>query len=193
MTENNSIRWLFRLFASLLDYPVDGIDQVAESCVAWLRDEPEAAALVEAFATFAADRPLGELEEHYTRAFEMNPFSSLYVGYHLLGESYKRSLFLIGLRERYDAEGFTPAVELPDHLCVMLRFMAQSPDWNSIEEMVREAIVPVLDKMMGQAAGSEDEAVQEAPEPSAYRGLLQALRLVLMNRFAPIVMPAVTA
>lgn len=171
------------LFADLLDYPGPTLAEHARVCQALVAPEhPEAAALLRSFRAFVEERSLGELEEIYTGAFDLDTLSDLdatcypYVGHHLFGESYKRSAFLVGLRERYRAHGFTVEVEMPDHLAVVLRFLASSPDEDLAAELVGEALVPALDRML---AGEGEE---ERGGRAAYLKVLRALRLVLEKR-----------
>jgi len=175
-------RRVLGLFAGILDYPEAGIVETARACEELIRDDaPEAAALLAEFSSFAAERPLGELQELYTAAFDLDTLSDLdatcypYVGHHLLGESHKRSAFLVGLAERFRAHGFEAGTELPDHLVVLLRFAAACPDDELVDELVDDAIVPALERMTGGAG--EIEGPQSGRR--VYLRALLALRLAL--------------
>ena len=177
---------LFDLFAELLSYPRPGLVATARECEALVApDNPEAAALLHAFAAFAAKTPPGRLEELYTAAFDLDAACSLYVGYHLLGESYKRSVFMLELKRCYEAQGLDVGSELPDHLALVLRFLARCDDAALAEELVTEALVPALEKRLGRRKGSEedgDEGAEVPEQPHPYLGLLQALVLVLQRQ-----------
>ncbi len=166
---------ILRLFSVLLDYPGPGLIQAADECLR-LVDEKTAARLHE-FREFAAGHEAGQLEEIYTGVFELNPVYYPYVGYHIFGETYKRSVFLLGLKERYAAHGFTCGTELADHLVVMLRFAANCQDPVCAQELLRDALAPALEKMIAQKA-DEDSAVEGT---AAYRQLLCALQQVLQE------------
>ena len=177
-------RRVLGLFAGILDYPEAGIVETARACEETIReDAPEAAVLLAEFAAFAAERPLGELQELYTAAFDLDTLSDLdatcypYVGHHLLGESHKRSAFLVGLAERFRAHGFEAGTELPDHLVVLLRFAAACPDDELVDELVDDAIVPALERMTGGAGDIE------GPQSGrrVYLRALLALRLALQT------------
>lgn len=185
-------RRLFERFAQLLDYPQPGLVEAARECEALVSlDEQrgrEAAALLHAFRTFSEVTPLGRLEEVYSSTFDLDPACHPYVGYHLLGESYKRSAFLLELKARYRAQRFdVPESELPDHLAVILRFLAVNEDAGLAAELIREALLPALDRMMGRAKSEgyeESEAVSSQDSQMRghpYRGLLEALRVVLQG------------
>ena len=174
-------RRLLALFAEALDYPEDGIAETARECEQAARDDaPVAVVPLAEFAAFVAERPLGELQELYTAAFDLDTLSDLdatcypYVGHHLFGESHKRSAFLVGLAERFRAHGFTVERELPDHLVVLLRFAAACPDEELVGELVDEALLPALERMTGGA-----EAIEGPQSRRVYLQVLLGLRLTL--------------
>lgn len=141
-------------FADALDYPRAPVGAAARTCERLAAGvSPEASELLCGFRSFAESRPLGELQEAYTRAFDLDTLSELeptlypYVGHHLFDENHKRSAFLVELSARYREHGFTPEGELPDHLVVMLRFVAACDDEELVDELVEEALVPALARM----------------------------------------------
>ncbi len=145
---------LLRLFADMLDYPAPGLAEKASECEELVSSiaPPEMVPLMRAFRTFAEETPQGRLEEVYTGFFDLNPVCHPYVGYQLFGESYKRSSFLLGLKGLYRAEGFQfSESELPDRLSVMLRFVAHSRDGDLKEELLRDGLLPALERMTKKA------------------------------------------
>ena len=172
-------------FAEVLDYPGPELAETVSSCVAEIAGEQtEAAELLRGFLALVEATPLGRLQEIYTGTFDLDTLSDLdatcypYVGHHLFGESYKRSTFLLGLKERYRAHGFAVERELPDHLVVMLRFCASCRDESLVDELVHEALVPALTRMVGD----EDEPILQPGGKAAYLRVLRALLLVLRER-----------
>ncbi len=177
-------RRLFLLFADLLDYPGPRVAEAASECQALVAPRSrEAAALLGRFRAFAEQTPLARLEEVYTGTFDLDAACHPYVGYHLFGETYKRSVFLVGLRERYRKIGYTDGGELPDHLVVVLRFLAVTDDAILAEEIVREALLPALDRMAGGKDADPEEAGHE-PKPKHYQPVLRALHLALGGEVA---------
>lgn len=181
-------RRLFERFAELLDYPGPGLLEAVRECETLVaKAAPEAAALLCEFRAFVQAAPLGRVQEVYSGTFDLDAAYHPYVGYHLFGETYKRSVFMLELRARYRAQGFVVDRELPDHLAVLLRFVARYPDTSLAGEIIREALLPGLDRMTGKArsAGYDEE---ESPRPEkvrrgqhSYRGVLEALRLTLQR------------
>ena len=173
---------IFQCFAALLDYPAPGLGEVANDCASLVPDA--GAARLHDFAAFVAEIDPGCLEEIYTGVFELNAACYPYVGYHLFGETYKRSVFLLGLKQRYAAHGFVTGSELADHVAVLLRFVAMCSDATLSEEIIRDALLPALDKMCG---GKEENDLAEEDAPTHHRGraeyqqLLRALQVTLQT------------
>jgi nitrate reductase assembly molybdenum cofactor insertion protein NarJ len=80
-------------------------------------------------------------------------------------------MFLAGLEEQCQIYGFTAAQELPDHLVVMLQFLAKDEDEEERDELISLCVIPSLKRML---EGFEDR-------PTPYEEILQALLLVLQE------------
>jgi nitrate reductase molybdenum cofactor assembly chaperone NarJ/NarW len=150
------------LFADILDYPAPGLASKTAECAALIRAaQPKAAALLENFRGFAEETPLGRLQEFYSGFFDLNSICHPYVGYQLFGENYKRSIFLLGLKKSYRAEGFeADASEIPDRLSIVLRFASQSKSGEEIDELLSRGILPALERMTTKP---ESETHQHGP------------------------------
>jgi nitrate reductase delta subunit len=137
------------LFADILDYPAPGLAQKTAECAALIGGaQPEAAALLESFRRFAEENPLGKLQEIYSGFFDLNSICHPYLGYQLFGENYKRSMFLIGLKKAYRAEGFEASTtDMPDRLSIVLRFIAHSKGGEEIDELLNRGLLPSLARM----------------------------------------------
>ncbi len=184
MWDDAVTRRALQLLAQLLDYPEPGIVSAAEECATLLGiHDVEAAAVVRRFGEQAALMQTGELQETYTAAFDLDPARALYVGYHLFGETYKRSIFLFALKEHYRQCGFDAGAELPDHLVVLLRFLARCPDPRRIGETVEEGLLPALDNLLGEfdERGLESETPSSKVGQRVYLFLLAALRRILKS------------
>ena len=188
MPIDSTARRVLALFARLLDYPSAGLGDAARECAALATNyNHEAATLLREFQDFVEATPPGQLEEIYTGVFELNAAFYPYVGYHLFGETYKRSVFLLELKQRYAARGFDAGAELADHVAVLLRFVSICTDAALGEEILRDALMPALEKMCGGKEESDladEDALVPSRGRSAYRQLLRALRLAAPS-FAP--------
>ena len=132
--------------------------------------EPEAAAAVSAFCEATADLNDTELEELYTRTFDLNPVCTPEVGWHIYGEQYRRGRFLVQARELLQLVGIEERGELPDHLMSLLPAVARlQPEDAAL--FAGTYLVPAIDKML---IGLEDKA-------NPYEQILRAIRTVLMT------------
>lgn len=176
-------RLLYGLFAELLGYPQPRLAAAADEAAAAASALSSAAAeRLRAFQAFAARTTLARVEEIYTGVFELDAVCHPYVGYHLFGESYKRSAFILGLKDRYRPHGLTYGVELPDHLAVILSYLAANQDAGEAEVLIAEAVRPALRRMLARKEEEEppDPAIPEPPPKGGpYRDVLEALGAIL--------------
>jgi len=142
-------RQIYQLLAALLEYPSPVPTDSARECARLLAlESPEAAAQIEMFLVLVEETPPGRLEEIYTGVFDINPTCTIYAGYQLFGESYKRGEFLVRLKEKYRQRGFSEDNELADHLAVLFRFLGQlDPKETLARELIEDCLKPALEKM----------------------------------------------
>ena len=190
MISDTERRRLVGLLADLLDYPQPSLAESVRACKLLVeRETPRAGRLLEAFVADLEAKSTARMQELYSGAFDLDTMSGTeatcypYVGHHLLGETYRRSRFMVGLIERYRAHGFEIAGgELPDHVLVMLRFLAVCDDDEVNEEIVGEALLPAL----GRMTGNGDDAVLDGDTGRRiYLRVLEAVRLVLCDQLWP--------
>ena len=156
------------VFAEALDYPTTSPAHLAKMCSSLLPD-PRAASMMESFAAYCEGHSLEQLQEVYTRTFDLQPSCSPYLGHQLFGDSYRRGDFLARLKERYEETGLALGTELPDHLTLVLRFIALSKGSAEAEELTRYCLLPALDRMV----------VPLLREGNPYAQPLQALALTM--------------
>lgn len=173
---------VFMNFADILNYPDPHLEETIERCCEHLEQDElvDIAAPLQEFQAFVQGRSLAQLEEIYTELFDTNPAYCLYVGYHLFGDSYERSVFLQELNQRFHSKGFSVDRELPDHLTVLLRFLAQNNNTLQAEELIRDAILPVLKKLTEQPEIIDKESISGRFRNS-YSLVLIALDLLLQQ------------
>jgi nitrate reductase delta subunit len=169
---------IYRLFAQLLTYPSPDLLPAIHDCQRQLTtDYPEAATAINQFQDAIANLSLEHLEEIYTSTFDINPVCFPYPGFHLFGENFNRADFLVKLKQKYQAHGFTaPENELADHLPVMLEFLSTlDPDAVLAKELVEDCLLPALEKM---TAGFTSD--------SPYAAVVRSLLNVLQSSYQPV-------
>ena len=118
---------LFGLAALLLDYPDAALQAATPELVAAAAElgDPALGALVCEFLDWFGGASLLEVQQHYVRTFDLRRRSGLYLTYYLHGDTRKRGVALLTLKQRYRAHGLVlDDGELPDLLPVVLEFAA---------------------------------------------------------------------
>jgi nitrate reductase assembly molybdenum cofactor insertion protein NarJ len=137
-------------FAALLDYPdVDYPAHVQAARRAVAQSCPEAAARLDAFAAGLPDS-VTEIQEIFTRSFDVQAITTLSVGYLLFGDDYKRGELLAHLNREHRDAGVDCGRELSDHLPNVLRLMARWPDRAMVTELVQEVVRPAVERMVAE-------------------------------------------
>jgi nitrate reductase delta subunit len=122
----------FKALSALLSYPEAELTAALPEIRAILRDEgllpaDHVAALAPLVEDLAA-RDLFDLQERYVFLFDRSRSLSLNLFEHVHGESRARGQAMVDLLETYRAGGYDLAgSELPDHLPVLLEFLATRP------------------------------------------------------------------
>ncbi|MDP3908814.1 MAG: hypothetical protein Q8Q14_00335 [Gemmatimonadales bacterium] len=140
----------YERFAALFDYPdADYPARVRAARLAVARRCPEAAAHLDVFAAGLPDA-VTEIQEVFTRSFDVQAITTLSVGYLLFGDDYKRGELLANLNREDRAAGVDCGRELSDHLPNVLRLMARWPDRALVTELVQEVVRPAVDRMIAE-------------------------------------------
>jgi nitrate reductase delta subunit len=158
-------------YAALLEYPSEALPSMAAAAADELKWQPTIwLDLLEAFALDVQLIPMGEVEEMYTRTFDLNPSCTMEIGWHLFGESYKRGSFMANVREALRTHEVAEGSALPDYLPTLLRLLPKLRH-DDAQDLTRDCILPALEKLRG--------AVGEGAGP--YSNLLESLHLLLKD------------
>ncbi len=158
--------------AALLRYPdrayLGGVDVCRRTLAA---EGPGLAEPVERFAAAVGKMTVAELEELFTRTFDINPMCSLEVGWQLFGEEYARGAFLVRMRQEMRRLGLPESTELPDHLTHVLAILGRmKPD--DADDFATACVLPALERM---CAGLSNKDVP-------YEHALGAIRAFVLAR-----------
>jgi nitrate reductase delta subunit len=157
----------------LLEYPTPDIwSQTAQWRSAFSPSSWIAGSHVADFQKDVAAMSLEQLEEIYTRTFDMAPLCNPYITAHLYGdENFERGTFMTRLNERYEKEGFSiKGGELPDHLRVILQF---APHFSP-EELSEIVEFCLLTPVKGMVDSLKDQS-------NPYYHLLKAVLTILQS------------
>jgi len=168
---------LYDAFAALLTYPEEGYRRHVESSLSL--SSAECRELLVQFSGSIKGLQIWELQELFTRTFDMNPVCSLELGWHLFGENYERGLLLVRMREELRRFGIQESTELPDHLTHVLELLDRM-DHDRAEDFTGACVLPALSKMM---------AAIEA-KGSLYQPVLLAIQKFLRTEFPEIPLTA---
>ncbi len=160
----------YQLLAPLLEYPTARLWEQVGNCISALQPEcAEAAARLKSFEFVVTQGSLGQVQELYTSTFDMRAECSLYVGHHMFGDDPRRGLFMAKLKEDYRKHGVSCGNELPDHLPVVLRYLASREPGEDTQDLIVECVKPTLVRITLQLERVENP----------YAAVLQALGHVL--------------
>jgi nitrate reductase assembly molybdenum cofactor insertion protein NarJ len=198
------LRPRYELLAALLDFPAEDYPARVRAASERLRDRyPAAAAELDALAQAVPGsgnrlslESRDELQEIFTRTFDVQAITTLGVGYVMFGDDYKRGEVLVNLNREHRDAGVACGTELPDHLPNVLRLMARWEDEALLREFVEEILAPALDRMVEEFGAErlvqrnrlyekhyKTLIASSAERRTMFRLPLEALRIVLAEDF----------
>lgn len=145
--------------SKLFEYPhnKDYYAHVMDS-IALLADAyPDASAELEAFSK-RLPKDLYQLQEIYTKSFEVQAVTSLEIGYLLYGDDYTRGEVMVHLNGEHTAVGNELRNELSDHLSNVLRLLPKMQDASVVEDLVILMVAPAVEIMMKEYSPDNMEA-----------------------------------
>jgi nitrate reductase molybdenum cofactor assembly chaperone NarJ/NarW len=129
------------LFTPLFAYPGEHYRAHAQACA-----EAAGSEEMQAFAERVAPLGEGQLQEAFIQAFDLNPASTLEIGWHLFGERYERGELLVNLRGQLREAGIQEIGELPDHLLHVLPLTARLAPGDA-RAFADTFVLPALEKI----------------------------------------------
>ncbi|MBI2340818.1 MAG: hypothetical protein HYU99_10735 [Deltaproteobacteria bacterium] len=183
--------------AMLFDFPGPEFAARGRELLDCLRKNyPDAVTELQYFLDGLPSIPL-DIQELYTRTFDVQAITTLDIGYVLFGDDYKRAELLSNLTREHKLAGNECGNELADHLPNMLRLIPKLSDSELVAELVGEILVPALLLMIREFDSSLLEKknmnyrkhyktlIESAPgsELTIYRRALKALLCVLKEDF----------
>lgn len=164
-------RELLDAVAGLFEYPGRDFAARVARCRALAEERsPGRGALLAELEERVRGLTPGEVEEMFTRTFEINPVCALEVGWHVYGEEYARGALLVRLRQELRRHRIPELTELPDHLMHVLRLLGRLEPALA-DDLAGRYVLPALGKMIAGTAGKE----------CPYLGLLEMTRDIVRD------------
>ncbi len=174
----------YEQLAKLFDYPQDDVPRLARGLLESLRsDYPVATAALERFVHLlpGGDEVLtpderDEVQELFTRSFQVQAATTLDIGFIAFGDDYKRAELLVNLKREQRLVDVDCGSELADHLPNILRLIARWADEDTCEEFVDLILHPSLEKMV-EEFGSERMELRNALYKKHHKTLIVTSQL----------------
>jgi len=91
------------------------------------------------------------------------------VGHYIFGEDYRRSYFMVGLKEAFRTYGYSyDERELPDHIAVVLGFLPRYENEEERNDLISLCLLPALERMR-----------ENLKEENPYRAVLEVIYRLL--------------
>ncbi len=141
----------YDVLATLVAYPGPEFEADMTRAIA-LHAEfyPRAAQRLEQLQRLLPTEDLVALQALYMRTFDIQPITSLDVGYTLFGEDYKRGAILANLNSEHQRAGNDCGGQLADHLPNVLRLLPKLTDVALRDELVKLLLAPALQAMISE-------------------------------------------
>jgi len=138
----------YQLISSLFDYPTEGYRQRMQTVAEELRAEYPLASVELEKLLKLLPTDIYEIQELYTKSFEVQAITSLEIGYVLYGDDYTRGEVLSNLSAEHKAVGNELGGELADHLANILRLIPKLKDSELRHDLVTLMVAPAVENMM---------------------------------------------
>ncbi len=110
--------------------------------------------LLEKFNQQISTLTTSDLEEVFTRTFDMAPVCVPYISAHIFGdENYERGKLMSGLLDRYSEVGFDYGREMPDHVAIVLRFAGECQN-DELQDLIDYVLSDPIKQMADSLTGS---------------------------------------
>lgn len=164
----------YRTLSFLFRYPSAELRENMERCSGILGCySPELVRKIEPFINHVLTKTLEFQQEYYTSTFDVQPVSTLDIGYVLFGDDYKRGVFLVNIKREHAKAGNDCGTDLPDHLPNVLTLLPMIKESELAEELICSLLIPALTEMISRFRKTENH----------YRSLMEILLYVMEQDF----------
>jgi len=111
---------------------------------------PDTIADFKEFSRYVNSTSHEELEELFSRTFDVQAITTLDIGYVLFGDDYKRGELLVNLNREHREAGNECGSELADNLSNILKLLPKMKDHEIRNELIEKLIMPALEKIINE-------------------------------------------
>lgn len=141
----------YTMLAELFEYPGRLFGKHVSEIQLWLdANRPAAGNFLKPFSHYISQASPVEMEELFTRSFDVQAVTTLDLGYVVFGDDYKRGELLVNLNREHREAGNSCGTELADHLPNVLRLLPRMKDLSIRDELAGKVLAPALRKMIGE-------------------------------------------
>jgi nitrate reductase molybdenum cofactor assembly chaperone len=164
----------YRTLSILFRYPSSELRENIKNCTMILeRYSTDLLSRIEPFINHVNNQTLEFQQEYYTSTFDVQPVSTLDIGYVLFGDDYKRGVFLVNIKREHIKVANHCGTDLPDHLPNVLTLLPMIKESELAEELICSLLIPALTEMISRFRKAENH----------YRSLLEILLYVMEHDF----------
>lgn len=161
--------------ADLFSYPESGMIGIISNCKIDMTDKhAEFMPILNDFEEHCSKHNTGELQEYYSKTFDVGALCCMDIGYVIFGEDYKRGEFLVNMKAEFRKFGMENQIELADYLPNVLRLIYHHDDKRFVEEIAYCITIPALKEIINEFRSPDN----------IYRKLLQMVLNVLTKDFS---------
>ncbi len=144
---------------TLLQYPQDGFHESLQTCIEEMQlANSDGDMYLKKFVSAIEGKDVEELEELFTRTFDINTKCALEVGWQLYAENYERGAFIVHMRQTLRRFDIAETSELPDHLSQVLRALGRMGK-SEADSFAQGYVAPAMKKMTTGLKGLENPYV----------------------------------
>ncbi|MGD9486982.1 MAG: nitrate reductase molybdenum cofactor assembly chaperone [Calditrichaceae bacterium] len=162
---------MFSNFAEVFSYPVVDYRKHIRNLGEQIEKAQADRRKYDEFIKYVEETDLSDIEELFTRTFDMNPSTCLELGWHLYGEDYQRGEFLVKMRQSLEEFKISESIELPDHLSHCLKLMAVL-DNDEVQIFSENYILPAIGKI-----------IKNFPADNPYKPVIEILNDLLEEKY----------
>ncbi len=138
----------YQLISPIFDYPNKDYREIVQMVSDKLKsDYPMASQELDALLKLLPD-DVYNIQELYTKSFEVQAITSLEIGYVLYGDDYTRGEILANLSAEHKVVGNDCGGELADHLANVLRLIPKIKDRELLNDLITLLVAPAVENMM---------------------------------------------